>query len=336
MVSRCSICLDLRDRPPPEPLCDHEIPKTPWTKVGTDLFVEKNKDHLIIIDYLTSYPHVYELPNATSKSVIQAVKASFSRFRVPDQVVNDRGPCYASDEFTKFAEEWDLEQIMSSPTYPRSNVLAERTVKTVKYIFKKEKNPQLGIMAYRNAELNTGNTPAELNLGCRARCNLPSIKVREKVAETFIKRKENDKIKQKHYHDIRGVKPLPALQTGDRVRVYHPTRTWRELAAVLEKAENARSYHVLTDCGSKITRNQQHLLKSAETPPVRVDPGLTMDLDVEPLHNEPEVATKSSRPPPTPNQVAQQSVEPPMPSTPIDLRRSTRVVKRLDRLIENM
>ncbi len=81
---------------------------------------------------------------------------------------------------------------------------------------------------------------------------------------------------------------MPALQTGEIMRVYHPTRTWRQLAAVLEKAENARSDHVLTDCGSDLTRNQQHLLKSAEMPPVRDDSDLALDLDLEPLQNEPE------------------------------------------------
>ncbi len=47
-------------------------------------------------------------------------------------------------------------------------------------------------------QLNTLYTPVELNLGHRERCNMLCIKVREKIEETFIKRKENDKMKQKH------------------------------------------------------------------------------------------------------------------------------------------
>ncbi len=132
---------------------------------------------------------------------------------------------------------------------------------------------------------------------------------------------------------------MPVLKPGDRVRVYNPNRKWKEPATVVEKAENARSYHVLTDRGSRLTRNRHHLLKSAEAPRIRLDPDLDLDLDLEILQKEQEVAAMPARTPPTePNQVVPPPaiVGPPMPSTPVAPKRSSRVTKRPDRLIESI
>ena len=127
MVSQCSDCLDHRDRQCPEPMIPHEVPTQAWSKVGSDLFQLDNKEYVPIVDYHSNYPYIYQIPNQSSKSVIQAMKECFGRFGIPHELVSDNGPCYSSTIFKQFDKEWDFNHITSSPTYqdfkehPRKN-----------------------------------------------------------------------------------------------------------------------------------------------------------------------------------------------------------------------
>ena len=51
--------------------------------------------------------------------------------------MSDNGPEYASREFQEFAKTWEFKHVTSSPRYPRSNSLAEKTVQTVKKLLSK-------------------------------------------------------------------------------------------------------------------------------------------------------------------------------------------------------
>ena len=163
MVSQCSDYLNQRV----------EVPTQAWSKVGSNLFQLDNKEYVIIANYHSNYPDVYQIPNQSSKSIIQAMKECFGRFGIPHELVSDNGPCYSSTEFKQFAEEWDFKHITSSPIYPQSNGLAERRVKTLKNILGKPVDKQMGLLTCRSTQLDSGYTPSELNLGRRTRCNLP-------------------------------------------------------------------------------------------------------------------------------------------------------------------
>ena len=84
MVNQCGDCIDHRAIHCPEPLVPHEVPTQTWSKVGSDLFQLDNKDYLVIVDYHSNYPDVYQIPSQSSKSVITAMKESFGRFGIPD------------------------------------------------------------------------------------------------------------------------------------------------------------------------------------------------------------------------------------------------------------
>jgi len=43
------------------------------------------------------------------------LKGMFSRYGVPDIVVSENGPQFASAEFTKFAKQWHFEHVTVSP-----------------------------------------------------------------------------------------------------------------------------------------------------------------------------------------------------------------------------
>ena len=58
---------------------------------------------------------------------------------IPEVMRSDSEPQYSSSSFKNFAEDWRFQHITSSPEYPRSNGLAEKTVQTVKSYLKKLK-----------------------------------------------------------------------------------------------------------------------------------------------------------------------------------------------------
>ena len=57
--------------------------------------------------------------------------ATFSRFKVPDTLVTDNRPFFASSETAKFVDQWNFQHVTSSSRYPQSNGKAENAVRTV-------------------------------------------------------------------------------------------------------------------------------------------------------------------------------------------------------------
>ncbi len=62
-------------------------------------------------------------------SIIVALKSIFARHGVPSILVSDNWPQFASKEMQEIAVTYSFQHITSSPHYPQSNGLAERTVK---------------------------------------------------------------------------------------------------------------------------------------------------------------------------------------------------------------
>ena len=137
VVSNCGACMETRNYQAREELIPHNVPSNPWEKVGTDLFQLKGKDYLIVDDYTSKYFEVCVIPNTLASTVIQHTKSIFARFGIPKIVISDNGPQYSSCEYKKFAKEWGFHHDASSPKYPKSNGLVERTVQTVKRTIKK-------------------------------------------------------------------------------------------------------------------------------------------------------------------------------------------------------
>ena len=67
------------------------------------------------------------------------MKSSFSRFSMPEEIVSDNGSQYTSREFREFAKICNPRHTTSTPEYPQSNGLAERTIQKVEKTLKKAK-----------------------------------------------------------------------------------------------------------------------------------------------------------------------------------------------------
>ena len=229
-----------------------------------------------------------------ASDVINHLKSIFARHGIPELVVSDNGPQFKAAEIGTFAEDYNFTHVTSSPKYPQANGEVERTIKTVKSMLKKEKDPYKALVAYRATPLASGYSPIELLMGRKIRSALPTPSDQLNPKWPYLKRfYEADKIlkaRQKENFDVcHGVRHNPELQTGDKVQWIPDSR---KLGIVKEKAHTPRSYIVQTPVG-QLRRSRRHFRFIPEEEKVgtvkgeRVNtPSETPVQDERPVHRE--------------------------------------------------
>ncbi|XP_046570037.1 uncharacterized protein LOC124278358 [Haliotis rubra] len=109
--------------------------------------------------------------------LIRKLSVNFARHGIPEILMSDNGPQFASAEFADFASRWDFKHITSSPRYPQSNGLAEKCVQISKNIldktYKDGIDPLLALLEYRT-------TPVD-NLASRATSDEPTSATADKT-----------------------------------------------------------------------------------------------------------------------------------------------------------
>ena len=247
-------------------------------------------------DYFSRFPEVARLSKShtTASDVINHLKSIFARHGIPELVVSDNGPQFKAAEIGTFAEDYNFTHVTSSPKYPQANGEVERTIKTVKSMLKKEKDPYKALVAYRATPLASGYSPIELLMGRKIRSALPTPSDQLNPKWPYLKRfYEADKIlkaRQKENFDVcHGVRHNPELQTGDKVQWIPDSR---KLGIVKEKAHTPRSYIVQTPVG-QLRRSRRHFRFIPEEEKVgtvkgeRVNtPSETPVQDERPVHRE--------------------------------------------------
>ena len=101
-VKRCKVWIELLRSKSADSLLHHEVRMRPWQKSGSDIFHYGNKNDLIIVDYYSLWSEVYLLLSASSDTVIDALKQTFSRNEILEELVSDSGSQYHSRKFQKF------------------------------------------------------------------------------------------------------------------------------------------------------------------------------------------------------------------------------------------
>ena len=164
LVRRCETCLNLLPSKPAEPMLIRTLPTRPWKIIGSDLFQYVNRHYIILVDYYSSLPEVYLLRSPNSKWVVEATREAFAHHGIAEEVISDNGSQYSSREYQRFSKDWEFQHTTSSPHYPKSNGLAEATVKIIKGLIKKSnrsnKDIQKGLIIIRNTPLSGGKSPA--------------------------------------------------------------------------------------------------------------------------------------------------------------------------------
>ncbi|XP_048747335.2 uncharacterized protein K02A2.6-like [Ostrea edulis] len=268
-VAECRVCNKYQRRQPKQPLKPHPVPLRPWQKLGLDLFELNRKSFLTVVDYFSKFFEICELQSTTSSSIIKKLKPIFARHGIPEELISDNAPNLVSDEFRKFATEYGFKHTTSSPHYPQSNGMAERTVQTVKNLLKKsneaQTDPNLALLEIRNTPIDGVGTPTQLLFGRRTRSILPTHEallkphIKTRKIRTALVNKQNQ---QKIYYD-RNARELPNLKVGDNVNIQSENKPWKE-GVIVQKCPEPRSYVVESE-GVEYRRNQRHLMKNSET-----------------------------------------------------------------------
>lgn len=137
LVENCKICQANRSRPAQNNNIQWPTPPRPWSRLHIDHFFYENKTCLIAVDALSKYIEVEIVPNVSVAETIDALRLIFSRNGLCDVVVSDNASCFTADEFKKFLQNNGITHITPPPYSPASNGQAERGVRVIKDLLKK-------------------------------------------------------------------------------------------------------------------------------------------------------------------------------------------------------
>ena len=252
MVSTCHTCPKVRPEPT-ETLMAASFPSRPWERVGTDLFELNGKVYIVIVDYYSRWVEFRKLISLTSEHTIDVLKEVFSIHGIPDVICSDNGPQFSAESFAQFAKTYGFTHTTSSPKYPQANSEADRAVRTLKEIMKKNENLNLALLTQRTTPLSNGLSPSQLLMGRRLRTRLPAIAstLQPGVPDQYLRKAkeredEQRESQQRHFNRRHRAKELPVLQPGYDVWVRDQDR----YGTIVERAPQPRSYLVSTPKGT--------------------------------------------------------------------------------------
>ncbi|GFS02164.1 polyprotein, partial [Elysia marginata] len=232
-------------RSPLAPLHPWQWPEKPWQRVHIDFAGPfMNSMFLIIVDAHTKWTKILPTTSTMTSATINLLSSMFARFGLPEQLVSDNGPQFASDEFKAFTKYNHIKHIRSAPYHPATNGLAERMVSTFKSAMKAAKSHE-GTMhfklsrflfAYRNApHSTTGETPAFMmfNRHLRTKLDIAKPSIKSKVAD-----KQHQQVTSHSQASLR------TYRTGDHVLVrdYRGHAKWQH--GQISSQTGFRNYNV--------------------------------------------------------------------------------------------
>lgn len=112
MIKSCSACVLNQPLNKYTPLQPMPLPCGPWVKEAVVLMGPIDGKYILTyIDYYSSYPEACILKEITSREVIKALTATFTRFRFPEEIVSDNRKQFISAEFKAFLKSCGIKHI---------------------------------------------------------------------------------------------------------------------------------------------------------------------------------------------------------------------------------
>ncbi|XP_026569025.1 uncharacterized protein K02A2.6-like, partial [Pseudonaja textilis] len=103
-VSSCRPCQESRPAPPIATPTKWESANAPWSQLHIDLAGPfHGKTFLVVVDSFSKWIDVALLLTTTTRAVAQALTRLFVTHGLPDTIVSDNGPQFASTEFSQYS-----------------------------------------------------------------------------------------------------------------------------------------------------------------------------------------------------------------------------------------
>ena len=304
VVSACHTCAKVQPEPK-ETLMPASFPFRPWETVGVDLFELHEKVYIVIVDYYSRWVEYRKLTSLTSKHTIEVLKEVFATYGIPYLILTDNGPQFSAESFAQFAQSYGFTHTTSSPRFPQANGEAERAVRILKEILKKNEDPHLALLTQRTTPLLNGLSPSQLLMGRHLRTRLPVIPStllpgvtgrnlhNGKAKEAIQRAKQQEQFNSRHR-----AKDLIPLQPGDNVWVRDQDR----YGTLVERAPQPRSYLVRTPKGV-IRRNRSALVTTETRQQIQRDDPTPTSTITDEAEDPPATASQSTTPPSSPGHV---------------------------------
>ncbi|XP_038072087.1 uncharacterized protein K02A2.6-like [Patiria miniata] len=365
-VRLCASCQQTRHLPAVAPLMPWVWPSSSWHRIHIDFAQKDGHDFLIVIDAYAKWPEIFHMSSTTANATITVLRDLFSRYGIPYQLVSDNGPQFTSEEFQRLLKVNGVKHVRVAPYHAASNGAAERMVQSFKRALSSSKSSGRSLqqridsflLTYRTTtHATTGRTPASLFLGRELRTRLSLL--RPDVERKVVNMQSNQKL----HHDKQT--QLREFYAGEDVLVkdFRRKETWW-LATVAERTA-PKSYVVILQDGrvwkrhvdqmrraersttsqSQNSRNGMHTSAHQDTDmsdlasiPVFIPTAETAPVvgsqipQTERTHAPPSNVTNGEQT----SQSATPTVTAGSSASPKPLRRSSRVSKPPDRLIETM
>ena len=267
VVAACTICQENRHKNPAQPFRPVDLPDHPFEKVGTDLFEYSGIHYFLAVDYYSKWPCVAPLKSLTTSSVLAEMDRIFADFGTPSLMVSDNGPQYGSAECRAYCKAKGIRHVTSSPEYPKSNGMAERTVQTVKErllkMFQEGRTLWDALASIRSTPIGGSlPSPAVLLQGRNLRGTLPFSPpalqprtVKPEVVKQLLQRQQSTAAFNKaRSPDVRS----SFLRVGQAVRVHiTEKRSSKWIPGVISAVcQQPNSYVVRTNDGRLFRRNR--------------------------------------------------------------------------------
>ena len=273
MVEKCDICQSQQNSTTSVQKYVSEVPPHPWHTLGSDLFYFHRIDFLVVVDYFSKYLIVRKIPNSTSSAVIKELGMIFSEFGNPLVFRSDNGPCYSSQEFKFFMQNWLVKHRTSSPHYPQSNGLAESMVKVSKNLIEKAIKQDLPwnklLLDYRCTPISSEiPSPAEILFGRKFRSSisiLPSQVLNDRISkqrELIAKKEGKFYASTQDFQDR--IKALP-FEAGQNVWLQDSDSRKFEEAVIRERCREPNSYMVEIPATGQCFRRNSNFIKPRQS-----------------------------------------------------------------------
>ena len=260
-LRNCKSCQQVKKPPAVAPLTPWLWPSNPWHRIHIDYAEDEIGHYLILVDAHSRWPEIYFMRQNTSASATIAIlRELFAKYGLPVHCVSDNGPQFRSEEFAHFLKVNGVKHVRVAPYHAASNGLAERMVQSFKNHMKASRGSKLSVqqrianflLAYRSTRhATTGRTPASLFLGRELRTRLTLLRpnVGEKVMDS--------QAKQKATHDAHA--KFREFYPGDRIWVKDCRREHTWWPGSVAERSGPKSYVVVLNDGRVWKRHLDHI-----------------------------------------------------------------------------